>query len=255
MAARRQANTRASPLAKNLGASYASFVMRRHLAPGLGALASVLLSCAALIAVPYARSAEPPVEFTVEVTDPIRRPLADAVVYLEEPPSRAAKPRRAPYVMDQVGMELVPRVLPVPVGSKVVFPNKDSIHHSLYSFSPVKTFEIDLYKDKKAPEVVFESTGAVQLGCNIHDWMGGTVLVLPNAHFAVTDKTGKAVLRLPARRLPFKLAVYHDRLRGGTEKTTRLVEPSAAAKPLIWRLSLDDDRRKKKPSALDAGYR
>ena len=33
----------------------------------------------------------------------------------------------------------------VPTGTAVHFPNRDTVRHHLYSFSPVKTFEIKLY--------------------------------------------------------------------------------------------------------------
>ena len=41
---------------------------------------------------------------------------------------------------------------------------------------------------------MFDKVGVVRIGCNIHDWMSGIILVLPTPHFAVTDAAGHFVL-------------------------------------------------------------
>ena len=117
---------------------------------------------------------------------------------------RARRPAlRAPAdartaVMDQVNKEFVPHVLPVAVGTEVSFPNHDQIHHHVYSFSRTKTFEIPLYKGEAAPPVRFDQVGAVKLGCNIHDWMSGVILVVPTPYFAMTDEQRRLRAARPA---------------------------------------------------------
>jgi hypothetical protein len=102
-------------------------------------------------------------------------------------------------VVDQVDKTFVPDLLPIVVGTLVRFPNHDQIHHHVYSFSPAKTFELPLYKGEDAAPVLFDKVGVVKLGCNIHDWMSGIILVLPTPYFAVTDADGRFILRdLPA---------------------------------------------------------
>ena len=47
--------------------------------------------------------------------------------------------------------------------------------------------------------IAFDKPGVVTLGCNIHDWMIGYVLVVSTPHFAKTDASGRVHLRdLPA---------------------------------------------------------
>ena len=58
--------------------------------------------------------------------------------------------------MDQVDRQFVPHVLVVPTGSKVSFPNSDSVSHQVYSFSPAKSFELPLYRGNPNPPVVFD---------------------------------------------------------------------------------------------------
>ena len=39
--------------------------------------------------------------------------------------------------------------------------------------------------------MLFDKPGVVKLGCNIHDWMSGIILVLPTRHFATTGDDGR----------------------------------------------------------------
>jgi len=155
----------------------------------------VLLAAAALLLMQPA-AAEPSIAGTVTSTD--GKSVADAVVFVLAPLPTAAA-RKAPQLVDQIDKTFVPDLLPIVVGTLVRFPNHDQIHHHVYSFSPAKTFELPLYKGEDAAPVLFDKVGVVKLGCNIHDWMSGIILVLPTPYFAVTDADGRFTLRdLPA---------------------------------------------------------
>ena len=67
-------------------------------------------------------------------------PVADAVVVaMPNDPAAlgGAKPRAEQ--LDQIDKEFVPKVKAVFVGSTVAFPNRDSVRHHVYSFSPAKS--------------------------------------------------------------------------------------------------------------------
>lgn len=103
--------------------------------------------------------------------------LVDAVVSLE--PARPAPPAAAKTAeMDQVNSQFVPAVLAVRTGTLVRFPNNDQIRHQVYSFSPAKRFELPLFQGTTATSVRFDQAGLVTIGCNIHDWMLGYIVVL-----------------------------------------------------------------------------
>jgi hypothetical protein len=71
--------------------------------------------------------------------------------------------------------------------------------------------------------VLFDEVGVVKIGCNIHDWMSGIILVLPTAYFAVTDGAGRFVLEgLPAGA--YTLAAWHALSKVKLEDTARSVE-------------------------------
>jgi len=158
------------------------------------------------------------------VVDADGRPVADAFVFAPDLPPPAAPPDA---VMDQIGKEFVPHVLAVPAGSLVRFPNRDDLHHHVYSFSRAKTFELPLYKGEEAPPVRFETPGVVKLGCNIHDWMSAVILVVPSAHVARTDGDGRFVLGdLPAGE--HRLVAWHERSETAVDDTTRSVAAGGA---------------------------
>ena len=130
-----------------------------------------------------------------QVKDAAGKPLADAVVYAIPGAVHEGRQVKAPVAVEQFDREFVPFVSVVQVGTVVTFPNRDPILHHVYSFSPAKPFEIKLYTGKSPVEVLFDKAGVVTLGCNIHDWMIGYILVVPTAHFAKVDAQGIARLR------------------------------------------------------------
>ncbi|TMP29897.1 methylamine utilization protein [Pseudoalteromonas rubra] len=114
------------------------------------------------------------------------------------------------YKMGQKDRAFTPHLLIVPQQAEVSFPNYDSILHHVYSFSPAKSFEFKLYRDQPQA-LTFSATGAVELGCNIHDWMLGYILVVDSTHFAVTDQQGIARISLPKAELTdVVLKVWHE---------------------------------------------
>lgn len=157
--------------------------------------------------------------------------LPDAVVTLEG--SKAVEASDARAVMDQRGSQFVPRVLAVQAGTQVSFPNSDQIQHQVYSFSPTKRFELPLYGGKSATPLRFDKPGVVVLGCNIHDWMIGYVVVVESPYFAVSDAQGR--LRIDAPPGTYRVRGWHERLDGTQpEATVTLV----AGKPATFALAL-----------------
>jgi hypothetical protein len=154
--------------------------------------------------------------------------------------------------MDQVQKQFVPRVLPVVAGTEVRFPNRDQIHHHVYSFSRTKTFELPLYKGEDAPPVLFDRVGAVKVGCNIHDWMSGIILVLPTPYFAVTDASGEFTLRgLPAGEV--KLLAWHERHKGEPEVRAQATA-SDAPSPVSIALDVAPERARSAPRGGARSY-
>jgi plastocyanin len=147
-------------------------------------------------------------QVTVAVRDAQGAAIQDAVVWLDSSPARAGKSAAKPAEIGQVSREFDPFVTVVGTGTRVVFPNHDKVKHHVYSFSPAKSFEIQLYSGTPTEPIVFDKAGVVVIGCNIHDWMLAYVVVLDSPWFAKSDADGRAQLsKLPAGR--YALHVWH----------------------------------------------
>jgi plastocyanin len=164
-------------------------------------------------------------------------PVADAVVsaYALDAGATGAPPDA---VMDQRARRFTPQVLAVQKGAEVTFPNSDDVSHHVYSFSPAKRFEIFLAKGGDPREVSFEREGVVTLGCNLHDWMLGYVVVLDTPWFAVTDGRGVARIEdVPAGR--YRVEVWHSRAVDAHDRLRRTAEVDGAAE-WKWELRFDE---------------
>ncbi|MCL1499853.1 hypothetical protein A7D16_18085 [Xanthomonas nasturtii] len=154
--------------------------------------------------------------------------LVDAVVSLE-PARPAAPPGAAKTVeMDQVNSQFVPAVLAVRAGTLVRFPNNDQIRHQVYSFSPAKRFELPLFQGTTATPVRFDQAGLVTVGCNIHDWMLGYIVVLETPYFGKSGSDGRAQIEAPAGN--YTLRVWHPRIKGAASS-----EPLVIARDAVQR--------------------
>jgi len=197
----------------------------------------ILFVAAALLLLHHA-AAQPSISGIVTGAD--GKGIADAVVFVLAP-APPAPSHVAPQVVDQIGKAFVPELLPVLVGTLVRFPNHDQIHHHVYSFSPAKTFELPLYKGEDAPPVLFDKVGVVKIGCNIHDWMAGIILVLPTPHFTVTDSEGRFTLRdLPAGT--YTLSAWHALSKLKPEDSAQSVQLTQDAAQVAFTLSLSAAR-------------
>lgn len=115
-----------------------------------------------------------------------------AVVYLKGDFAGVPVPERPVPRMEQRGFQFHPSVVPVQVGGKVEFPNRDSGYHNVFSYSASKRFDLGRYrKDEEVPTVTFETAGVVKLYCEIHEHMRAMVLVLETPFFTSTDAEGR----------------------------------------------------------------
>ena len=131
-----------------------------------------------------------------------------AAVYLEGKfaPEELIPPE-APAVLLQGELQFMPRVLPILVGTSVIFPNEDSTYHNVFSYSSTKRFDLGRYKGvDEPPRQEFDKPGIVKVFCEIHNHMRGTILVLETPYFTVTDSSGNFRLEnLPVGEFVLKI--------------------------------------------------
>jgi plastocyanin len=159
----------------------------------------------------FAGAAADAATLVISVHTPDGRPLQGAVVMALPLDGSAHKPAPIKAVMDQVNRAFQPDLLVIPVGSTVTFPNSDTVSHQIYSFSPVKRFQLPLYRGTPYPPVHFDQAGVVTLGCNIHDEMVGYLLVTDAPYYGRTDAAGAWTLEVPRGR--YRISIWHPRMR------------------------------------------
>jgi hypothetical protein len=155
-------------------------------------------------------------ELTIEIDAVV--PLSGAVLIAYPEQSSPPKKDQAEKVtMLQVNRQFDPFILPVPANVPVEFPNQDSTAHHVYSFSPVGSFELPLYKQDTPEPLEFSKPGVIPLGCNIHDWMIGYLYVVDSPWYIQLTENEGTFTDLPAGR--WSLRLWHPSLEGQTLPT------------------------------------
>jgi len=179
------------------------------------------LAAALWAAASLALPARAQVSGKVTITEAGGRAAADvgnAVVYLEGRGPRGT-PVRLEMTLD--GRSFSPRVVVVPVGSTVVFPNRDPFNHNVFSLSDPNAFDLGLYGRGNQGEHRFRRAGVVQVYCNIHPQMAGFIVVRDNAYYAQPGADGTYTIENVAPGT-YSLHVWHER---APEVTREIVVP------------------------------
>ncbi len=158
----------------------------------------------------------------VWVTDNAGRPVEGAVVTVTVAGANRLAGPGASAQIAQRNREFVPQVTVVQTGTPVLFPNLDTVRHQVYSFSPIRAFELKLYAGTPSTPVVFDKAGTAVLGCSIHDRMTAWVVVVDTPYFAKTDLAGKARIDMPEGE--HLMRVWHGRQSDAIVPVERLVK-------------------------------
>jgi hypothetical protein len=182
-------------------------------------------------------SATAPQSMTVQIFDQRGLPVEGAVIEIAPPPG-TGRPLAFPWrnAMAQHNLAFQPGTLIVPVGADVAFPNLDTVRHSIYSFSKIARFKIDLYGRDQTRSQRFDLAGTVALGCNIHDKMHGYIRVVTTPYAAATDLNGLGRIDglSPGS---YRVTVWHPRLRSPMNE---MVQTVVFAPGLPVRLTIEE---------------
>jgi plastocyanin len=157
-----------------------------------------------------------------------------AVVYAEPLDSAAPRaPRRV--LLTQKNKTFQPRVLAVPIGSTVDFPNNDGLYHNVFSLSAPQPFDLGLYRAGESRSRTFTAPGVYRVFCNIHPQMSAVVVVAPTAYATVAANDGSYTLDLPPGR--YRVTAMSERAAPVTVEVTST--PGASNAP---ELTLDESQ-------------
>lgn len=142
--------------------------------------------------------------------------LGNAVIYIEGRGQRAAA-GRVDMALD--ARQFRPRVIVVPVGTTVNFPNLDPFNHNVFSLNEPNAFDLGLYGRGEIESKRFTRPGLVRIYCNIHPRMTGAIVVRDNAWFAQPGADGSFTIEnVPAGT--YTLNVWHERAPTLTRQIT-----------------------------------
>ena len=126
----------------------------------------------------------------------VRADHSDVVVFLERlDGTTVGAPRPTPPAVSQRGQVFSPHVLVVTAGTRVDFPNDDTVFHNVFSLSRPRPFDLDVYAQGEVRSVDFPRTGLVKVYCNIHPEMASFILVLDSDLYALSSATGAFTIR------------------------------------------------------------
>lgn len=110
------------------------------------------------------------------------RDVGNAVVWLAAGQRVPTKPDTVQIV--SADKEFRPRVVVVPVGSVVAFPNNDPFDHNVFSLSQEAPFDLGLYGRGQARSAQFNQAGIVHAYCNVHAQMSAIIVVRDSPYYA-----------------------------------------------------------------------
>ena len=148
------------------------------------------------------------------------RDSSDAVVYVDTIQGKTFPPPTAHARIDQKGLQFLPHVLPVLVGTTVDFLNSDSVLHNV--FTPdgcADHFNLGTWPQGETKSFTFKKTCFAALLCRVHPEMEGFVAAVPTPYFAVTSPNGSYQIKdVPDGTYTVK--VWHAKLKGAPKSVT-----------------------------------
>lgn len=179
---------------------------------------------------------------SITLLDAEQSPVKDGVVIFTplfdlsstEPKNSEAESTPKTAIMNQINKQFAPHVLVVQKNTEVTFPNADNVFHHVYSFSPTKQFELKLYKEFTAEPLFFEQAGIVDIGCNIHDWMLGYIVVSDSPYFGKTDNEGQSSISLPHGE--YTVRFWHPQVEGEKALPSQSISVAADTE-VTWTLN------------------
>lgn len=116
-----------------------------------------------------------------------------AYVFVDNVPLRMA--RNKSITIKQVQRQFAPRWAVIQVGTKITFPNEDSVYHNVFSLSPGNTFDLGIYRSgEPAKSYTVTTPGVLDIFCNMHSEMTSSVLVVPSPLYIEAGRDGRFTL-------------------------------------------------------------
>lgn len=127
------------------------------------------------------------------VNGPNGKPVANAVVYIEDAPKVAGRGDAA--MIDQRNMQFAPYLVAITAGGTVSFVNSDPFPHNVFIRDNGEKFDSGMVSTKSSRQHAFKNPGAYKVLCNLHPNMLAYVFVAPSSYFGITNGLGKFTIK------------------------------------------------------------
>ena len=153
---------------------------------------------------------------SVTVQDINGKNAADIVVFLTPIEGQPVTKSNHQVIISQSHKTFSPYISVTQSGNPLIFSNRDDITHHIYSTGNEEAFAFTIKPGQEINQAVNKAS-EIAMGCNVHDWMSGHLMVLDTPYFTKTASNGKAVL---ATQLPgkYQLTLWHPQLLNATNR-------------------------------------
>ena len=140
------------------------------------------------------------------------QPLDEMVVYLEPLDGQILEKSHKEVIVGQLDKSFSPYISVSQINSQINFVNQDDITHHIYSAGNDNKFSFKVRAGTTHSLAQFEQASEVAMGCNIHDWMSGYLLVVNTPYFGKTDELGRVSFSI-AKQGKYKIIVWHPQMQ------------------------------------------
>ena len=159
-------------------------------------------------------------ELVVTVLNIDKHPIKDIVVTVTPQDSNKSRGKLSAIEIKQKDKAFLPYINVIQQGQKVIFSNMDDITHHIFSASREQRFSFKLHAGKQRDHIKFTKPGQIPMGCNIHDWMSGYLLVVDTPYFSKTDANG--IVRFKLEEIgQATIKIMHPQLTETKSNTTK----------------------------------
>jgi plastocyanin len=124
--------------------------------------------------------------------------------------------------LDQKGCEYTPHISIVPAGGELEIVNSDGILHNIHTYPQEnKNPAVNRAqpKFKKTINEKFAQPERIKLGCDVHGWMQGWLIVENNPYVAITDEKGNfKITDIPPG--DYEVTIWQEKLGETKQKVT-----------------------------------
>ncbi len=168
------------------------------------------------------------IELEVQVLSASGEPLENMVVYAVPLDDQQLPATDKVISVGQKGKSFAPYVSVSQAGNSVLFDNQDDITHHIYSVDSDARFSFKIKAGEKRLQNGLNQPGEVAMGCNIHDWMSGYLLLVDTPVFGKTSAAGTLSLETPEPGR-YQVTVWHPQLKADNNRESQVVNLQADA--------------------------